>query len=107
MNGYAFLALFLVAFMFWVTYKLYHVDDELWRSWPESKPPAYPDIRNYPVAVYEPEIGVIIDFAEYHPSWLEPWRLVGDGYTVHPFAWYDMPPLPDNAMGSVLANLER
>ena len=108
MNGTVFLLLIILAMLaLYVGWVLQYDAAELWHRWPDVKPRAYLDIRNYPIAVYDPEIGLIIDFAEYHPHESEPWRLVGDGYSVHPFAWFDLPDVTPDAMGSVLTNLDR
>ena len=68
-----------------------------WKPYPDEKPsPAKEgeEIRPYPVAFYHPEIGVVVDMADYHGGWPDPWQLVGDGSPCRPFAWYDLPAPP-------------
>lgn len=73
-------------------------DASLWRDSRNESPPDHgPVIQNYPVALYAPDFGVIVDQAEYHPHRREKWLSVPYGDPVHPFAWYDLPapPWPD------------
>lgn len=115
MNGTIFLLLIVLAmlalYVAWVleydATELRHDAAELWHRWPDVKPRAYLDIRNYPIAVYDPEIGLIIEFAEYHHHESNPWRLVGDGYPVHPFAWFELPEVSHDAIPSAVSADER
>jgi hypothetical protein len=66
-----------------------------WHFYPAEKPPMTEpgEARNYPVALYDPEIGIINDIGEYHATFSEPWVTM-DGYVIHPYAWYDLPDPP-------------
>ena len=102
MNGTIFLLLIILAMLgVYVGWIAKYDAGEFWHRWPEVKPRAYHDIRNYPVALYDAEIGVIIDFCEYHPFDIEPWRMVGDGYPAHPLAWFDLPGLPRDILDTI------
>lgn len=48
-------------------------------------------IVNYPIAMFDPEFGIIVDQAEYHPNASEKWLSVPYGDPVMPYAWFDLP----------------
>jgi hypothetical protein len=65
-----------------------------WHYTNDKNPPASGPIKNYPVAFFDTEFGVIMDQAEFHPNSVPHWRTVPDGYACHPYAWYDLPYAP-------------
>lgn len=51
-------------------------------------------IKNYPVAFFDHEFGIVVDQAEYHPNGVDKWRTVPYGEPCYPYAWYDLPNPP-------------
>lgn len=67
----------------------------LWKDAATSDPGDYGRvIQTYPVALYAPDFGVIVDQAEFHPNKSDKWLSVPYGDPVRPFAWYDLPAPP-------------
>ena len=57
----------------------------------ESPPDRGRAIKNYPVAFFDSEFGIVVDQAEYHPNRADKWLTVPAGDTCNPYAWYDLP----------------
>lgn len=62
-----------------------------WVDINDSLPDSIP--ASYPVAIFEPECGVIVDMADWLPNTRQ-WRLASSGEPVTPYCWYRLPSAP-------------
>lgn len=99
MNIYLYIAIFLMLILAALIFGFVlgaHVrkKETGWKDAAKENPPEFIGlIQNYPVALYAPDFGVIVDQAEWHPK-ARRWLSVPYGDPVAPFAWFDLPPAP-------------